>query len=206
MLSAAKLPSELVLGTHNQKKLKELKSLFANSGIEVKSLSDFDETLEVVEDGNSFKENGEKKASQQAVFLNRWVIGEDSGICVSALQGQPGIFSARFAGPAATDEENNQKLIKELAGTKNRNAHYVCHIALSDPSGKIVLNVEGKCFGEIGFEAKGDGGFGYDPYFCIPEYGLSMAELGNAVKSVISHRAKAMRSFLTLFSHGNFAS
>lgn len=190
------LTNRLVLGTHNPKKLKELELLFQGTGIEVQSLSAFDRPLEVVEDGNSFRENAEKKAAQQAVHLNEWVIGEDSGICVRALKGKPGIYSARYAGEHATDEQNNQKVISELEDFNDRSAHYVCHIALASPNGEIVLNVEDSCHGVLGFESKGTGGFGYDPYFIIPEYDLTMAELGSHVKSVISHRAKAMRRFL----------
>lgn len=193
------LTDKLVLGTHNQKKLKELKQLFAHTDIQIHSLSDFDEQIEVEEDGASFKENAEKKAKAQALHLSHWVIGEDSGVCVQALRGLPGIYSARFAGDDATDDDNNRKLIADMSSEKDRRANYVCHIALANPSGEIVLNVEEKCFGEIGFEARGSGGFGYDPYFVIPEYDLTMAELGNHVKSIISHRAKAMRRFLQTF-------
>ena len=190
------LTNTLVLGTHNPKKLKELEGLFCGTGIGVKSLAAFEAPIEVVEDGNSFRENAEKKASQQAVHLGEWVIGEDSGICIRALKGKPGIYSARYAGEQATDDDNNQKVISELEGVEDRSANYVCHIALSNPQGEIVLNVEDTCHGRMGYEPKGTGGFGYDPYFVVPEYDLTMAELGNHVKSIISHRAKAMRKFL----------
>ena len=185
--------SKLVLGTHNKKKLAELQKLFQGSELSVSPLSDFENVIEVVEDGNSFRENAEKKASQQAVNLQEWVLGEDSGICVNALKGAPGIYSARFAGENATDDDNNAKLIRELEGKSNLEAHYVCHIALSDPQGNVRLNVEDKCRGQIVLEPRGTGGFGYDPFFEIPEYGLTLAQLGNEFKSVISHRAKAFR-------------
>ncbi|MEE2640885.1 MAG: RdgB/HAM1 family non-canonical purine NTP pyrophosphatase [Planctomycetota bacterium] len=193
------LTNELVLGTHNQKKLKELKQLFEPTRIQVFSLTDFPEQIEVEEDGDSFKANAEKKATQQANHLGRWVIGEDSGICVAALKGKPGIYSARFAGEDATDDDNNRKLISEMEGVSKRDANYVCHIALSNPEGEIVLNVEGKCFGKIGFQPQGEGGFGYDPYFIVPEYDITMAQLGSHVKSIISHRARAFRKFLHAF-------
>lgn len=194
------LTNRLVLGTHNPKKLAELEKLFMGTDVDIFSLKDFGDAIEVVEDGNTFKENAEKKASQQAIHLGEWVIGEDSGICVAALKGKPGIYSARFAGENASDEDNNRKLIAELSQAQNRNAHYVCHIALSNPEGNIVLNVEETCHGQIGEEARGTAGFGYDPYFIVPEYDRTMAELGNDVKSVISHRAKAMRQFLRKFA------
>jgi XTP/dITP diphosphohydrolase len=127
------------------------------------------------------------------------VIGEDSGICVDALGGKPGIYSARFAGDLATDEQNNQKLIEQLQGESKRSAHYVSHVALSDPQGRIVLNSEERCYGKIIDKPRGDAGFGYDPYFLVLEYDLTMAELGNQVKSLISHRAKAMRRFFHNF-------
>lgn len=190
------LTDRLVLGTHNPKKLAELQRLFASTPIEILSLDHFPNALEVVEDGNSFRENAEKKASQQAVHLKEWVVGEDSGLCVKALKGAPGIYSARFAGENATDDDNNQRLIEELQSVSDRAAHYVCHIAVARPDGQIVLNVEEQCHGRIGYQARGSGGFGYDPYFVVPEYDRTMAELGPHVKSVISHRAKAMRRLL----------
>lgn len=193
------LTDELVLGTHNRKKLRELKQLFEGTGIRIRSLDEFSESISVEEDGSTFRANAEKKASEQAIHLKKWVIGEDSGICVKALKGKPGVYSARFAGPDADDETNNRKLIEELNGASDRSAHYVCHVALSDPTGKIVLNVEATCRGEIAAEPRGTGGFGYDPYFLIPEYDMTMAELGDAVKNVLSHRARAMREFLRQF-------
>ena len=193
------LTEELVLGTHNRKKLAELQLLFAKTPVAVRSLSEFEDAIEVVEDGDSFRSNAEKKASQQAIHLKRWVIGEDSGLCVAALNGAPGIYSARFAGDSASDDDNNRKLIEELAGMQDRTANYVSHITLSNPAGEIVLNVEDKCYGRIVDDRRGDSGFGYDPFFEVPEYGLTMAELGSTVKSIISHRAKAMRKFLKKF-------
>ena len=194
------LINEIVLATHNAKKLVELQVLLGDSGIASLSLAELPDTIEVVEDGDSFREYAEKKAVQQAVHLDRWCIGEDSGLCVDALKGAPGIFSARFSGENATDDLNNQKLVEALEKQKRRSAHYVCHAAISNPQGEVVFNAEGKCFGEIRLTPSGEGGFGYDPYFEVREYGLTMAELGNHVKSVISHRAKAMREvtrFLT---------
>ncbi|GAA4440441.1 RdgB/HAM1 family non-canonical purine NTP pyrophosphatase [Bremerella cremea] len=189
---------QMVLGTYNQKKRNELQQLLAPLGIELKSLQDFPAAIEVVEDGNSFGENAAKKATQQAVHLNQWVLAEDSGLCVDALKGAPGIYSARFSGDDATDEKNNDLLLEKLDGLppEKRGAHYVCHITLSNPAGEVILESEDKCHGRIMTERHGTHGFGYDPLFQIREYHLTFGQLGPAVKGLISHRAKATRAFL----------
>ncbi|MEW4451934.1 RdgB/HAM1 family non-canonical purine NTP pyrophosphatase [Bremerella sp. JC817] len=189
---------QMVLGTYNQKKRNELQQLLAPLGIELKSLQDFPAAIEVVEDGNSFGENAAKKATQQAVHLNQWVLAEDSGLCVDALKGAPGIYSARFSGEDATDEKNNDLLLEKLDGLppEKRGAHYVCHITLSNPAGEVILESEDKCHGRIMTERHGTHGFGYDPLFQIREYHLTFGQLGPAVKGLISHRAKATRAFV----------
>ena len=189
---------ELVLGTNNQKKLKEMVRLLAHLPIEVKNLQDFDNSLEVEETGTTFQENARLKATVQAQHLNAWVVGEDSGISVRALKGQPGIYSARYSGENATDETNNAKLIEQLKDLplEKRAAWYTSHISLSDPAGNVLLDVEQTCHGQVVLEPRGSGGFGYDPHFEIPEYSMTFAELGHPVKSIISHRGKAMREFL----------
>ena len=135
---------QIVLGTHNAKKRAELEALLCPYGYDVKSLDDFADALEVVEDGTTFAENAVKKATEQALHLGQWVIGEDSGLCVDALEGAPGVHSARFAGENATDEQNNQHLLTQLAGVtgKSRGAHYVCHMALSNPQGQVVVSCQ----------------------------------------------------------------
>ncbi|MGI9515968.1 MAG: RdgB/HAM1 family non-canonical purine NTP pyrophosphatase [Pirellulaceae bacterium] len=193
---------QLVLGTHNQKKRRELSLLLAGLPIEVMTLDDIGNALEVEETGSTFAENAALKATVQAQHLNAWVMGEDSGLSVDALQGQPGVYSSRFAGAEATDQDNNAKLVDMLASVPldRRTAHYTCHMSLSDPSGIVVIDVEETCRGRIVLEPRGDAGFGYDPYFELQEYHLTFAELGDTVKSVLSHRARAMRSFLREFS------
>ena len=188
----------LVLGTHNRKKAAELCDLLDPHGFHVRSLADYDRAIEVVEDGNSFAENAALKATKQARHLNEWVIGEDSGLCVDALGGKPGIYSARWSGVTATDESNNQRLLSELRATpwEKRGAHYVCHIVLSDPQGQPLISCESFCRGRIRFEPSGDGGFGYDPLFEILEYHRTFGEFGPRFKSLISHRARAFRKFL----------
>jgi len=188
----------LVLGTHNRKKGQELALLLAPFGFELVTLADVPNPLDVEETGTSFAENAALKATQQARHLNAWVLGEDSGLAVDALDGRPGIYSARYSGPDATDEKNNLRLLKELDGITGpkRSAHYVCHVALSDPLGVIRATCESNCEGRIRRQPSGEGGFGYDPLFEIVEYHQTFAELGASVKAVLSHRARAMRRFI----------
>lgn len=185
----------LVLGTHNRKKAEELVDLLAPLGLELKTLADFSKAIVVVEDGNTFAENAQRKACVQARHLGLWVLGEDSGICVDSLKGKPGIYSARFAHPNASDEENNRHLLAELGNTppEKRGAQYVCHMTLCDSSGSVRAESEGTCRGRIRFEPAGRGGFGYDPLFEILEYHQTFGQLGPAVKRALSHRGQAMR-------------
>lgn len=185
--------TELVIATRNQKKRAEIQEQLALEGIQVLCVADFPSFPETVEDGNTFAENAAKKATEAAIALERWSIGEDSGLCVPVLDGRPGIYSARFAGEPADDARNNARLIEELANTRpeQRTAHYVCHVAVSDPSGAITLTVEAYCRGRIVLEARGTGGFGYDPFFLIPEYHKTFGELPAVVKRHLSHRARA---------------
>jgi XTP/dITP diphosphohydrolase len=189
---------EIVLGSRNPGKAREISELLDPIGIDIRSLNEFPDVPDVIEDGVSFGENAAKKASETAIVLSRWVIAEDSGLAVDALGGAPGIFSARFSGENATDERNNQKLLAELADvpTEKRGAKYVCHVAVSDPSGQVQLSVERECRGRITTEARGTNGFGYDPYFLIPEYHQTFGELSPLVKKVLSHRARAMRNLM----------
>ena len=188
----------LILGTHNAKKGRELIELFESLPVHTKTLADCDQALHVVEDGDSFEENAIKKACQQAIHLDAWVLGEDSGLCVDALNGQPGIYSARFAGAEASDPENNHLLLERMAAvpTEQRGAHYVCHAVLSDPSGNIRGSATGKCHGVIRREEVGKHGFGYDPLFEIREYHRTFGELGPQLKSSISHRARSIAQLI----------
>lgn len=189
---------ELVLASRNRKKSAELSELLAPHGIRVVSVAEFPQATEIEEDRDSFAGNAAKKACETARQISRWVIAEDSGLCVDALSGAPGIYSARYSGPGATDERNNAKLIADLADVPDdrRGAHYVCHVALSDPQGELQLAVEETCRGRITREPHGTAGFGYDPYFLIPEYHTTFGELGTTVKHAISHRARALRKFI----------
>jgi XTP/dITP diphosphohydrolase len=191
----AMMISLLVLGTHNRKKGEELAQLVGPLGIKVATLADFPTAVEVEETGTTFAENAALKATVQARQLGQWVLGEDSGLSVEALGGAPGVFSARWSGPGATDATNNAKLLAELQDRppEERAAYYTCHVCLSDPGGEIVARVEDYCHGRIRFEPAGDAGFGYDPLFEIVEYHRTFGELGPAIKSCLSHRARAMR-------------
>jgi XTP/dITP diphosphohydrolase len=184
----------IVLGTRNRKKAEELVDHLAGTAVVFRTLSDCAAAPEVVEDGSTFIENARKKAITLAKALDKWVLGEDSGLAVDALGGRPGVYSARYAGEDATDESNNRKLLEELAAvpTEKRGAHYVCTMALADPGGAIRAESEGRCYGRIGTQPRGSQGFGYDPLFIIPEYHRTFAELGLLVKRHLSHRARAL--------------
>jgi XTP/dITP diphosphohydrolase len=188
----------LVLGSRNRKKLLELEELLAPHGFVLKTLADFPHSIEIEETGSTFAENARLKAVQQARHLQQWVLGEDSGLSVDALGGAPGVLSARFSDPGATDERNNALLLARLreVPTDNRWAHYTCHATLSDPEGNVRAESEGTCGGRILMAEAGTGGFGYDPLFEIVEYHRTFGELSSAVKRVLSHRSRAIRDIV----------
>jgi XTP/dITP diphosphohydrolase len=188
----------LVIGSKNPKKKREILEILGGLPFELVDLTQCKPVAEVIEDGDTFEANAAKKAAQVALELGEWVLGEDSGLCVDALGGAPGIFSARYAGVQGDDEANNTKLIAALAGLprEKRRAHYVCAAAISNPKGEIVASSRGECFGEILTERKGVGGFGYDPYFFLPEYHKTFGELPAAVKHAISHRARGLERLI----------
>ena len=183
----------LVLGSTNRKKVIELAELFAPVGIHLQTLADYPRALDVVEDGSTFAENAALKATQQAKHLDKWVLAEDSGLAVDALDGAPGIYSARYSGADATDDSNLRLLLKELGSVPpdRRTAHYVCHATLCDRTGKIRAESEARCAGRIALEASGTNGFGYDPVFEVIEYHRTFGQLSASVKACLSHRARA---------------
>lgn len=189
---------ELVLGTGNRKKAIEIQAMIPADRIRLTTLADWPDAIEVVEDGSSFAENARLKSTQQAKHLGQWVLGEDSGLSVDALDGAPGIYSARFSGDDATDEKNNDLLLERLDGVplERRTAHYNCYLSLSDPDGNERLTANGKCCGRIIQQRHGAHGFGYDPMFEVPEYHLTFGQLGPSVKKALSHRARALRQFI----------
>jgi XTP/dITP diphosphohydrolase len=188
---------ELVLGTHNAKKLAEMRELVAHLPLRVSSLTTCPNAIEVEETGQTFVENARLKAQQQAVHLGRWVLAEDSGLSVPALDGAPGVYSARYAGEPSDDAANNEKLLAELAELpgERRAAYYTCQLCLADPQGRVRFEASGQCHGRITDQPRGSHGFGYDPLFLIPEYHRTFAELGPQTKRAISHRARAMAEF-----------
>lgn len=187
-----------MLGSHNRKKVIELRSLLEPLGYQLLSLDEIPQSIEVEETGTTFIENARLKAVQQALHLKQWTIGEDSGLCVPGLGGEPGVFSARYSDPGATDQRNNEKLLVELnrRSPNQRQAFYVSTIAMSSPEGHIVVEAEGRCWGRILSEYRGQGGFGYDPLFEIVEYRQTFAELSSTVKNILSHRGRSLRSFI----------
>lgn len=189
---------DLVIGTHNRKKGAELVELLAPYRFRIVTLAEVDQAIDVVEDGESFSANAKKKAVQQARHLNRWVMADDSGIEVDALQCAPGIYSARYAGPNACDEDNNRRLLEELGELPlhQRTARYVCHVTVSNPAGNVRAESHATCGGRIRFAPSGQNGFGYDPLFEVIEYHRTFGELGPIVKRVLSHRSRALRAIV----------
>lgn len=184
---------ELVVATKNKKKLKEIKEILKDLDLEITSLSDYSNIPRIIENGTTFKDNAVKKAVKIARFTKKLTLGEDSGLCVEALDGRPGVYSSRFSGKDKSDLKNNLKVLKALKGMplNKRKAGYTCAVALADEHGLVAVR-EGKCRGIIGFEQKGNFGFGYDPLFIIPEYKKTFAQLGPRIKHKISHRYRAL--------------
>lgn len=191
-------PPSLVIGTHNAKKGRELAEALASHGVRVETLAEVPNAIEVVEDGQTFADNARLKASQQAKHLGRWVLADDSGIEIDALDGAPGVYSARFAGQECDDQANNNLLLEKIEGLPavKRGARYWCHVALADPEGQIRAEATGECRGRITTERRGENGFGYDPLFEVREYHRTFGQMGPAVKEALSHRSRAMRTIL----------
>ena len=190
---------EIVLATRNQKKLSELKALLADMPVEVLSLRDFPEAPEVEETGHTFTENAELKARAAALATGRIALADDSGLEVDALGGDPGVRSNRFAGPDAIDRDKCMLVLDLMKGVPDgkRSARFRAAVAVASPGGRVSV-VEGTCEGIIAREPKGEGGFGYDPIFYLPDMGRTMAELAPDEKNLISHRAKALHAAKTI--------
>lgn len=191
----------LVLGSRNRKKCGEMADLIAPpwerrpwmDRVAIGSLDAYPDAPEVVEDAPDFAGNARKKASETAVAVGAWVLADDSGLTVDALDGAPGVYSARYAGEPCDDDANCRKLLEALAGVPDdrRGAAFRCFLAVSDPAGRIRLEADGHCRGRIVRELRGQGGFGYDPMFLIPEYHKTFGELSPLVKHQLSHRSRA---------------
>ncbi len=189
----------LYLASTNPGKLHEFREAASRRGVAVDVVPGIAGMTPCVEDGLTFEENAGKKARYYSTLAPGLVFADDSGICVDALGGAPGVYSARFAGPRANDEVNNAKLIESLApyADQQRTAHYVCVVALAE-AGRIIAVTEGRADGLILATPRGQGGFGYDPFFLFPPLGLTFAELSPEAKFAVSHRGEAFRKLLDL--------
>jgi len=187
----------LVVATRNAGKLKEIKKLLAPLGVHAEGLAELDCALDVIEDGDSFAANARKKATEIAALTGRLTLADDSGLVVDALAGEPGIYSARYAGAGSSDADNNARLLRELASVpaERRTAAFVCAMALADADGNC-REFSGRLAGRILEAARGDEGFGYDPLFLVAEYGKTLAELPLEIKNRISHRGSALRQVI----------
>ena len=199
---------EIIIATKNKGKVKDFEVLLNDKGYQVSSLLDFPEIKDVEETGITFVENATLKAEEIAGVLNKMVIADDSGLSIDALEGRPGVYSARYAGEEKSDQANIEKVLNELEGvpTEDRTARFHCALALAIPNEKTLV-VEGTCEGAITFKQEGDNGFGYDPIFFVKEQNKTMAQLTSAEKSKISHRGNALKKLEQvindLFKEGN---
>lgn len=187
----------LVVGSRNAKKRDELVALLKPHGIEVRTLGDFPGfDLEVDEDGATFEHNARKKAVEYARALGHWVLADDSGVCIDALGGEPGVYSAHYAGQHGDDAANNALVLDRLIDVPlaKRTAHYTAVLILADPEGEVRAMTRGECYGRITTEPRGACGFGYDPLFEVREYHRTFGQMGPTVKRAISHRSRAMRA------------
>ena len=181
---------KIFLATGNKHKIEEISDIFSDiENVEILSIKDGVEIPEVIEDGTTFEKNSKEKAVEIAKFLNMITIADDSGLCVDALNGEPGVYSARYSG-TGDDLKNNEKLIENLKGVENRKAKFVSVITLAKPNGE-TFSFEGEILGEIIDNPRGNTGFGYDPHFYVEEYQKTLAQLPE-LKNKISHRAKAL--------------
>ena len=184
-----------VLATHNPGKLKEMGAILARFGVEVVSPKDLGLTVEVEETGATFAENAMLKAKAICAAAKLPAIADDSGLCVDALNGGPGVYSARYGGEGLDDKGRYMLLLNSMRGQTTRAAHFACAIACAFPNGD-TLTAEGRCDGTIAFAPMGEGGFGYDPVFFVPDKAKTFGQLTSEEKSAISHRGRALESFV----------
>jgi len=196
------MPSQttLVLATRNQGKTAEIRGLLKDFPIDIRNLDDFGPIPPIVEDGDTFEANAYKKSSLTARYLGYPALADDSGLVVEALDGAPGVLSARYAGDDATDEQRYLKLLKDLGGAENRKAHFQCVLSLAVPTGP-ALTYDATCEGLITHHPSGTSGFGYDPIFFYPDSGKTFAEMTMEDKSRVSHRGKALGEFIAEFDN-----
>ncbi len=196
-------PQEVLIASGNAKKIREIRGLFAPLSMKVLTAEEVGPLPDVTEDKPTFAGNAAKKARETALATGRWCLADDSGLEVEALDGAPGVLSARFAGEHGNDEANNDKLLALLDGltSERRAARFVCALALANPTGEVTAEFEGIASGQILEAARGTGDFGYDPLFLFTEEGhdqtgQGFAELDPAAKSAVSHRGRALRQMI----------
>ena len=188
------MSQKFVLASHNPGKIKEMSAILAQFGVEVVSPKDLGITVDVEETGVTFAENAMLKAKAICKAANMPAIADDSGLCVDALNGGPGVYSARYGGEGLDDVGRYRLLLESMRGQTTRAAHFACAIACAFPNGK-TLTAEGRCNGTIAFAPMGEDGFGYDPVFFVPEKAKTFSQLTAEEKNEISHRGKALEAF-----------
>lgn len=195
----------IIVATRNRGKYHEIKEILTEMPFNVISMEDIGLNIHIVESGKTFEENSIIKAREVCRLTGEMAIADDSGLLVDYLNGQPGIYSSRFGGENATDEEKNNKLLLMLEKVpfEERKARFVCVIAVAYPGGNY-FTVKGTCDGYIGFKPEGQNGFGYDPLFYIPEYGMTTAQMEPSEKHKISHRGKALKLMVEEFKKNNY--
>lgn len=181
---------KLIVATSNLGKLREIAEYLVGLDWELRLKP---ESLEIEESGSDFRENAAIKATQVAQALGEWAIADDSGLAVAALNGAPGLYSARYG---RTDGERIERLLRELGNVENRRAQFICAVAVARPDGSLALEAEGICQGEILYQPQGTQGFGYDPIFYLSQQQKTFAEMPAAVKRAVSHRGQAFRTLL----------
>ncbi len=180
----------LYLASKNPGKINEYKKLLAEINCELTLQPN---SIDVIESGNTFKENAVKKACEVSKKLNNFAIADDSGLCIEALNGRPGIYSSRYAN---NDSDRIKRVLSELEGIKNRSAYFIANVCLASPEGDLILDVEAKCFGNILLETRGENGFGYDPIFEEDSSQLTFAEMPVNLKDILSHRGRAINKLI----------
>ncbi len=195
-------PRTLLIATTNRDKLREVRAILAGLPVGLTTLEGYPDLPEAIENADTFEGNADLKALHYARLTGEWTLADDSGLAVDALDGGPGVYSARYAGPEANPEANNARLIADLTGVPpdKRTAHYCCAVTLAAPSG-VLGRTFGTWEGLIVDEPRGTNGFGYDPYFFVPTHGVRAAELSPDTKNRLSHRGKAFRAIRPHIEH-----
>lgn len=188
------MAEKFVLATHNPGKLKEMRAILSGIGLEVVSPEELGITVDVEETGTTFAENAMLKAKAICKAAGLPAIADDSGLCVDALNGGPGVYSARYGGEGLDDRGRYLLLLENMRGQTTRAAHFTCSIACAFPNGDTIT-AEGRCDGAIAFAPMGDGGFGYNPVFLVPEKGKTFAQMTLEERAAISHRGRALAAF-----------